>query len=281
MVGLFSIVFSIGLSFFRLSSGSLLSSAIFAGIDNFRDFLFGRDQLLTRNFWRALGHNIWISGSMICFVIPLSLSLAMLLQRIGRGVAIFRTVFLIPMVTASVSIYYVWTGIYNARGSLNQFLANIPFLDNLIQANGWLGELNTALPSMIVMIIWSAIPGTLILYFAGLQTIDKNLYEAADIDGGSDFQKLLHITWPMLTPITVIAVVINLNAALQIFEQIWVMTKGGPAGSTMVLNVLIYQEAFVTGAGLGRANAMGWSVFLLTFIMSLISMRLLRDPADR
>ncbi|BBH23669.1 sugar ABC transporter permease [Paenibacillus baekrokdamisoli] len=275
VIGLFTIIFSLGLSFFHMLQGSQVQNAKFAGLDNFKDFLFGGAPVLSEMFRNAIIHNFLIALSMVVFVIPIALILAVLLQQIKRGTKFLRTVFLLPMVTSSVAIYYVWTGIYDPEGSINKLLLAMG-IDHFAQLNGWLGELNTALPSIIFMIVWGAVPGTMVLYFAGLQTVDNLLYEAADIDGASAFQKMIHITWPVLKPITVIAVILNINGALQVFEQIWIMTKGGPAGSTQVVNVLIYQEAFVSG-DMGRANAMGWTMFLLTFVMSLLSMRAFRE----
>ncbi|MFD0711479.1 carbohydrate ABC transporter permease [Paenibacillus sp. GCM10027626] len=277
VIGLFTVLFSIWLSFYHLGQGSLIVNAKFAGLDNFKDFLLGDDQLISESFWRALRNNATICVSVIVLVIPLSLFISALLQNITRGVRLFRTLLLIPMVSSSVAIYYVWSGIYEPTGLLNRMLEAVG-LSQWIAVNGWTGELNTALPAIIAVIVWGMIPGTMILYFAGLQTVDTHLYESADIDGASFWQKLLHITWPMLKPITIIAVIINLNGAIQIFDQIWIMTKGGPAGTTEVASVLIYKEAFVNAKGdLGRANAMGWTMFVFTFALSLISMRMLRE----
>lgn len=275
VIGLFTVVFSLWLSFHHLKQGSVVSSASFAGLDNFRDFLFGGSPVLTRRFWQALVNNLIIAGSIVTFVIIISLFLAVLLQKITIGAKFFRTVFLVPMITSSVAIVYVWQGIFEPKGALNKVLESLG-LTQFIATNGWLGEMSTALPAIIVILVWGGIPGTLILYFAGLQTVDQHLYEAAEIDGANAWKKMLHITWPALKPITVIAIVFNLNAALQVFDPIWITTKGGPAGSTMVVNVLIYQEAFGDG-DMGRANAMGWTIFVLTFFLSLLSMRALKE----
>ncbi|WP_409345446.1 carbohydrate ABC transporter permease [Paenibacillus sp. MBLB4367] len=279
VIGLFTVLFSFVLSFFHLGQGQMIWNARFAGFDNFKDFLLGDNVILTRFFWQALLNNAWVAIISVFVVVPLSLVLAVLLQNIIRGVKLYRTVFLLPMVTSSVAIFYVWQGIYEPTGALNQMLTAFG-LEKWIAVNGWLGELRTALPAVLVTIIWGSVPGNLILFFAGLQTVDPHLYEAAEIDGANAWHKLLHITWPILKPITVIAVIMNLDGALQVFSQIWVMTKGGPAGETMVVNVLIYQEAFQNG-DMGRANAMGWTLFLITFVLSLISLRLFRDKTER
>lgn len=277
VIGLFTLVFSLWMSFHYINSGSLISNANFAGWGNFKDFLFGGNVVLTKMFWNALTNNLYIAIAMLVIVIPVSLLLAVLLQNAGKLTKMYRTIFLLPMVTSSVAIFYVWQGIYDPAGSLNTMLSSLG-LDFLVARNGWLGELHLALPSLIVQICWGAIPGTMILYVAGLQTVDKHLYEAAEIDGASPFRKMLHITWPLLRPITVIAMIMTLNGAMQLFDNVWILTKGGPAGATQVVNVLVYQEAFVSGS-LSRANAMGWVVFLLTFVLSLISLRVMRNKA--
>ncbi|MCC3372126.1 carbohydrate ABC transporter permease [Cohnella sp. REN36] len=275
MVGLVTLLFSIWIAFQHVNAGSLISSAKFAGFDNFKDFLWGGDSVATGMFFSAIKNNLIIAASLIVIVIPLSLVLAVLLQNIRWFAKGFRTIFLIPMVTASVAIFYVWQGIYDPAGALNTTLSAFG-LDALVAKNGWLGEINTALPAIIAQTCWGAIPATLILYVAGLQSVDTHLYESADIDGATALQKLLHITWPVLRPITAIAVIMTINGAMQIFDNIWLMTKGGPAGSTQVVNVLVYQDAFASGK-LSRANAMGWTVFLVTFLFSLISLKALRS----
>lgn len=277
VVGLFTILFSLWLAFHHVQGGSQVFAANFAGFDNFKAFLFGGDTVMTKMFRNAVMNNIVIAVSMILIVIPVSLVLAVLLQNVKWFTKGFRTVFLIPMVTSSVAVYYVWQGIYDPAGALNTLLSQIG-LDSLVAKNGWLGEINLALPAIVVQGCWGAIPATLILYVAGLQGVDTHLYEAADIDGANALQKLLHVTWPVLRPITAIAVIMTINGAMQLFDNVWIMTKGGPAGSTQVVNVLVYQEAFVSGR-LSRANAMGWTVFLMTFIFSLISLRALRSKS--
>lgn len=275
VVGLFTILFSLWLAFHHVQGGSQVFSANFAGLDNFKSFLFGGDTVMTKMFRNALWNNVIIAVSLIVIVIPVSLVMAVLLQNAKWFARGFRTIYLIPMVTSSVAVYYVWQGIYDPAGAINTLLSQIG-LESLVARNGWLGEINLALPSIIVQTCWGAIPGTLILYVAGLQGVDTHLYEAADIDGANAFQKLLHVTWPVLRPITAIAVIMTINGAMQLFDNVWIMTKGGPAGSTQVVNVLVYQDAFVSGK-LSRANAMGWTIFVLTFLLSLISLRALRS----
>lgn len=280
LIGLLCLVMSVGLSFFSLSTNSILQSAKFVGLQNFEHFLLGGNPLVTEMFWRAIKHNLIIAFANLIGVIPVSLLLAFLIQRITAGAKILRTVFLIPMVANGVAVYYVWLGIFDPEGSMNRLLGAVG-LSHLQMYNGWLGDPRTALFSVILTIIWSSNPSSMLLYFAGMQTIDDSLYEAADIDGAGFWQKLIFIVWPTLKPITVIVIILNLNATLQIFEQIWVLTNGGPAGSTQVVNVLLYQNSFAGSAAsqsnIGVGNAMGWVMFMLTFGLSLLSMKLFKD----
>ncbi len=274
VIGLGSVLFSLIISFYRLGEGSLIQYAVFVGFRNFSDFLFGVNTLDTQQFWGAITNNIWIAASALVFVIPISLFLASMLQKITRGTQILRTIFLIPMAAASVAIYYAWSGIYNPNGVINQLLTHLG-LQQFAAVNGWLGQLNTALPAIIVAFVWMSVPVSMVLYFAGLQTINENLYEAANIDGANAWNKLIHITWPTLRPITVIVAILNLNAAFQIFDPIWVMTGGGPADATNVVNVLVYGLAFGgAGGDMGLANAMAWVVGIFTFLLALLSIKL-------
>ena len=277
LMGLASIVLSIGLSFTYLPRGSIIQTAKFTGLSNFRDFLLGESPVVSDMFWSALTNNFVIAIALVLFVIPIGLMIAYMLTKIERGRKLITVLLLVPMVVSSTSIYYVWSGIYEPDGTLNQILEAIG-LSGLVAKNGWLGDIATALPAMIVLLIWSAIPEAIILYLSKIQGIDKGLLEAADLDGANTWQKIRCVIWPLLRPITVIVVIQNINRAFQVFDQVYVMTGGGPAGATQVVNMLVYNEAFQNPNGnIGRANAMGWMIFIITFVLSLISMKVNKD----
>lgn len=277
LMGLASIVVSIALSFTYLPRGSIIQNAKFTGLSNYKDFLLGESPVVSEMFWSAIKNNFTIAFALVLFVIPIGLVLAYMLTKIGRGRKLITVLLLVPMVVSSTSIYYVWSGIYEPDGTLNQILEAIG-LSALVAKNGWLGDTATALPAMILLIIWSAIPEAVILYSSKMQSLDTSLFEAADLDGANTWQKLRSIVWPLLRPITIIVVIQNINRAFQIFDQVYVMTGGGPAGASQVINMLVYNEAFQNPNGnIGRANAMGWMIFIITFVLSLISMRVNKD----
>ena len=277
LMGLASIVMSIALSFTYLPRGSIIQNAKFTGLSNYKDFLLGESPVVSEMFWSAITNNFVIAIALVLFVIPIGLIIAYMLTKIERGRKIITVLLLVPMVVSSTSIYYVWSGIYEPNGALNQILKAIG-LSGLAAKNGWLGEIDTALPSMIVLLIWSGVPEAVILYLSKIQTLDTSLFDAADLDGANTWQKIRYVIWPLLRPITVIVVIQNINRAFQVFDQVYVMTGGGPAGATQVINMLVYNEAFQNPNGnIGRANAMGWMIFVITFVLSLISMRVNKD----
>jgi ABC-type sugar transport system permease subunit len=175
------------------------------------------------------------------------------------------------MVASGVGVFYAWQGLFNSKGAINA-LMRLMHLDFFVVRQGMFGDPNTALIGIIVTVVWGAIPGTLMLYYAGLSNIDNNYYEAAAIDGASKLQQLLFITWPLLKPMTLIVIIQQLNGAFQMFENVWVMTTGGPGGATEVVGTLMYRTAFTDNA-YGLTSAMGWAVFVLTLVLSLISMK--------
>jgi ABC-type sugar transport system permease subunit len=177
------------------------------------------------------------------------------------------------MATAGIATYYVWKLIYQPTGVLNQTLDAIG-LSALVVENGWLGDIHTALGSLIAVSIWGGVPFAMILYLAGLQTIPQEILEAATVDGAGYWRRMRHIIWPMLRPITLIVVILNLSGALQGFELPLLMTDGGPAEHTNVVGLLVFNTAF-GGWGppdLGLASAYGWSLFVLAIGLSLLSL---------
>ena len=270
-VGLYSVCFSIFLSFYNWSGVDFAGTARFVGLDNFKNFLANGNPMNTKIFWNGLLHNLEIGALTMVFVIPLSMILAYVVTNIKRGAGFYRTIYFLPMVASGVGVYYVWKGLFGAKGFLNVMFDTLG-LDFLVVKQGLLGDTKTALIGVVITCIWGGIPGTLMLYYAGLSNIDNSLYESAEIDGANKFQMLLKITWPLLKPMTMIVVIQQLNGAFQMFENIWVLTAGGPGNATDVVGTLIYQAAFKDYA-YGRASAMGWSVFLLTAVLSVISVK--------
>jgi ABC-type sugar transport system permease subunit len=181
------------------------------------------------------------------------------------------------MVTAGIAVYYVWSLIYQPEGLLNTALRGLG-LGALTTPDGWLANINTALPALIIVGIWAGVPLAMLLYLAGLQTIPNELIEAAIVDGANSWQRLRRIIWPLLRPVTVIIIITSLSAALQGYEMPLLMTDGGPTDHTMVVGLLVWKKAF-GGWGspaMGAASAYGWVLFILGLGLSVFSLRSMR-----
>ena len=269
-VGLYSVCFSIYLSFFNWTGVDFAGTARYVGLDNFKIFLANGNPVKTSLFFAGLLNNFKIGFYSIVVTVPVSLILAFVVTNTKRA-GIYRTIYFIPMVASGAGVYYAWKGLFDNKGVINTLMRNLN-LEMLVAKGGMFGNTTTALTGVIITVIWSSIPGTIMLYYAGLSNIDSGLYEAASIDGASKFQMLWRITWPLLKPMTIIIIIQRLNGAFQMFENVWVLTRGGPGGATDVVGSLMYVAAFKDNA-YGLTSAYGWAVFLMTLVLSLISMR--------
>jgi len=285
--GLYTVIYSIVLSFFRwngFGKFSILPLACeppacqFAGLDNFAYFLY-KEPTMSRFFWQALQHNIIMAIFVTAGTVLVALPLAISLNRAARGQSMYRLLIMLPMVTAGIAVYYVWMFIYEPDGLLNSALGAAGL--NFLQAKqGWLGQADRALISLMIVMIWAAVPIATILYLAGLQTIEKELYEAAVIDGASVWQQLWRITWPLLLPVTVVVIITSINSVLQGYEMVYLMTYGGPAAHTEVVGLQIFKYGFGDQRQLGMASAMSWALFVLVFAVALVNLRLLRTRTE-
>jgi multiple sugar transport system permease protein/raffinose/stachyose/melibiose transport system permease protein len=285
--GLYTVIYSVVLSFFRwngFGKFSILPPACappacqFAGLDNFAYFLF-QEPTMSKFFWGALQNNIIMAIFATAGTVLVALPIAIALNRAARGQTVYRLLIMLPMVTAGIAVYYVWSFIYEPDGLLNSVLQTIGL--GFAQAKeGWLGQPDRALGSLIIVMIWGGVPGATILYLAGLQTIEKELYEAAVIDGANAWQQLWRITWPMLLPVTVVIVITSINAVLQGYEMVYLMTYGGPAGHTEVVGLQIFKYGFGDQRQFGMASAMSWALFVLVFAVALVNLRVFRSRTE-
>lgn len=285
--GLYTVIYSFALSFFRwngLSKFSLFPpvceapGCAFWGLKNYRNFLYD-DPGVAQLFWRAIQNNAVIAIVVPIGTILIGLLVAIALNRAGRSIPFFRTLMMLPMVTSGIAVYCAWSSIYLSNGPLNAILKALG-LGFLAAESGWLGGATTALPALMAVMIWGSVPFAVILYLAGLQTIDQELYEAAIIDGANGWQMLWYITWPLLRPVTVIILILAINSALQGFEMPLLMTKGGPANHTQVVGLRIFSFGFGNDNQLGIASAMGWGLFVVVFLFSLVNLRLFRSKTE-
>lgn len=199
-----------------------------------------------------------------------SLGLALLLNQKIKGRIIYRTLLFLPSVATGVAMFLVWRWIFNPNvGLINSFLDTLGLIGTV--RPDWLGDPMLVKPAIILMGICTAMGGTnMILFLAGLQGIDPTLYEAAEIDGAGPWAKFRNITWPQLRPTTFFILTTNLIGGFQMFDQAFVMTNGGPEGSTTTIVYYIYQEMFQF-QHMGYAAAIAIVLFFIILLVTLLN----------
>ncbi|TDX81677.1 multiple sugar transport system permease protein [Rathayibacter sp. PhB151] len=262
-------VLAFGLAF---TNARLISPypAEFSGLDNFlrlfQDASFGRALL-----------NV---GYFAIVVVPLqaglALVMAILINTRIRGTTFFRTVYFLPVVTSMVVVSLLWAFMYQQDGLLNVILRNVTF--GLVQGPDWLGDPATSMPAIILMSVWQGVGFHMIIWLSGLQTIPAELYEAADIDGTSTWQKFRYITWPGLRATRSLILVTITIAALGLFTQVSVMTQGGPLDST---TTVVYEavESGFRQQETGYASAISLVFFAIVLVISGVQRYLTREKA--
>jgi multiple sugar transport system permease protein len=199
------------------------------------------------------------------------LAIALLLNTGVRGVTIYRILYFIPVVTATVAAATVWRYLLEPGSGL----VNVALREIGIQGPAWLSDPNWALPAVILVGVWKRIGFNMVIFLAGLQTIPRVYYEAAMVDGATSWQRFRHVTLPLLSPITLLVAIMSLIDAFLVFDTVFVMSNGtgGPVGSTEVMGFLLWREAF-RYFNLGDASAIGWILFLIVLVVTLVQWRL-------
>ncbi|MBP8972293.1 MAG: sugar ABC transporter permease [Anaerolineae bacterium] len=213
-------------------------------------------------FWSALEHNaIWVAMSV--FVISLGLVLAVILhQAHPRGGGVYRVIFFLPYTLTPVLVGIVWKWMYHpVWGPLNAVLRQIG-LGNL--ARGWLGDTDTALLALTVAANWVGHGFTMMLFLAGLASIDPALYDAASVDGAGPLRKFRHVTLPGLANTFNVVVLVVFIATVRVFDMVFVTTKGGPLNATEVLGTYIHWRTFESlDVGYGAALSVATALIIL------------------
>lgn len=243
----------------------LITEPAFVGLGNFRRLVVDPD------FWAAFRHTLTYIAGYVPLGTAVGLALALLLNQKLRFLTFFRTAFFLPVVSSWVAVSLLWRWLFNPQtGPINAILALVG-----IQGPAWLYDATWAMPAVVITSVWKDAGFIAVLYLAGLQGIPDQYYEAAALDGASRWQQFRHITAPLLTPTTFFVVTISLISSFQVFDQVFIMTEGGPAGATTVLAERIFRYAFRYGR-MGYAAAYSWLLFALIFAVTLIQMRFQR-----
>jgi raffinose/stachyose/melibiose transport system permease protein len=229
----------------------------FVGLDNFKDILFHDGE-----FWISLWHAVLLAGTTVLIQHPIAILIAIILMHCGKWEKVFRAIFFIPAVISIVVTSKLWASIFHPNyGLLNKLLDSVGL--SALKQN-WLGDPDIAIWCIIVVVMWQGFGYALLLYYAGLQGIPKELYEAGRLDGASNFRLYTKIIIPLLTPMMRVAVIIAVITSLKQMETVFLMTNGGPGDSTQFLGNYIYEAAFSASLyGYGNAISVLFVVFCL------------------
>lgn len=259
---LLPILASLGLSF---TNWDLLTPPRFVGGQNFRRMMSDAE------FWRTLRNTVTFLVGYVPLVLASGLLIAVLLNARIPFRQLFRAMYFVPVVTSWVAVALVWKWLLNpVYGLVNNVLGAVG-----IAGPAWLFDPTWAMGAIILTSVWKDTGFIMVIMLAGLQGIPREYYEAASIDGASRTQGLLHITIPLLGPTIIFCLSISLIGAFQVFDQVYVMTEGGPAGATMVLVERIVANAF-SYSQMGYASAISWVLFILIFVVTVFFYRLRR-----
>lgn len=237
-------------------------NASFIGLENYRNLM--QDPL----FWRALLNTLYALVVAMPLTVVLALSFAALINREATYFKnFFKVSFYLPSITNTVAIAIVWAWMLNPDyGLINWFLGLFG-----IQGPNWLGAPIWAMPSVIMLVVWKGVGYNIILFTAGLQNIPDYLYEAAELDGASRFQQFLHVTIPSLRPTIFFVTVMTVIGYLQLFEEPYMLTAGGPLNATLSIVLYLYRQGF-RFFKLGYASSIAFMLFLMIFALTYIQM---------
>jgi raffinose/stachyose/melibiose transport system permease protein len=238
-----------------------ITEGTWAGLSNYTDFF--TDPLIREGYVHVLQLMVFYA----VLPIALGLFLAALLSRIRiRGLTAFRLLLFLPLVITDVATAVAWTWVYDVDGPLSTFLRAVG-LGRLVPAQGWLGDFNTALPAVGVFGLWGAFGFCLILFLAGVMKIPASLYEAARVDGANAIHEFFAVTLPGLRYELQVVVVLSVIDTLGTFDEIYVMTSGGPGTATSVPAYLVWRRMFQTSQ-VGSAAALGITLMLIIFAVT-------------
>jgi ABC-type sugar transport system permease subunit len=277
----FVILFGVFLAFPILASFFLsftsfglrdLANPVGASVVGIRNYA---DLVADPTFWKALFNTFYF----VIVGVPLTLVFGLLIATaLNRGISRLRTVFRVgyylPVITSIVAIAVVWRFLLNPdAGLVNMLLGGLG-----IKGPAWLADPVFAMPSIIVMAVWRNLGFAMIVFLAGLQAIPSSLYEAAAIDGAGRREGFRYITLPMLRPTILFMTVITTIGYLQLFEEPFVMTGGGPLDSTLSITMYMYQQGF-TFFHQGYASAIAYVLFIIVAIVAFLQFKFLRSDA--
>lgn len=216
------------------------------------------------NFFKILKNTFVFAVSTTSANIILGLLIAFVLSASTRGVGLYRTLMFVPYITPMVAACIVWSWIYNPTAGIFNYVLGFFGLP----PSKWVGSKDTAMLSVVIVSVWKSVGYTMVFYLEAIKKVPQSLHDAAHVDGASALRRFWHVTLPMIAPTTFFLLIINTIATIQAYDQIQVLTQGGPAGATRTLLYYYYTEAF--GAfNTGKASAVAVVLVVITVILSV------------
>lgn len=278
--------YAFALPFIASISIFLIGPLIYAFIISFKEFSFLNPEasqwigfanyiklLSDPTFKRALLNTTLYSLGVVPTQLVIALILALIVNSDIKGKTFFRVAYYIPTVTSTVAVSVIFLYLFKADGLVNALLTKFG-----IQGPTWFNDVRFALPSIMMMAIWSSVGNYMVIFLAGLQDIPSELYEAAEVDGANKFQRFFKITLPMLRPIVFFNLVMSLIGTFQVFDQAYVVSQGtgGPLDATMTVVLDIYRTGF-RDFNMGYASAMAFVLFVIILILTLIQRKRFKE----
>ena len=247
-----------------------MTPPVWVGLGNYWNLLHDE------TFFRALWHTAYFTGATVVLQTVLPLLIACLLSSGIRGSTVFRTLYFMPVIISLAISGLLWAMLFEPNfGAINSMLRRIG-LGGF--APLWLGSAKSVMPSVIIVSVWQSLGFYLVIFFAALQGVPKELYEAAELDGANAWQRFLNVTIPTIRPVILIVIVLNTINGIKVFDQIWVMTAGGPNYASATLGTYLYSIAFgamgASNSRLGYAAAIAIVILVLSIVVSTIQIRL-------
>ncbi|WP_034661268.1 carbohydrate ABC transporter permease [Cellulomonas sp. KRMCY2] len=264
---------------YPLVNGFVLST-MDTNLVNRWEFVGGKyfvETLTQRAFWQRIGTTFLYAGAVVAGNLVVGTSLALLLNKAFRGRTVVRAILILPWLFPEVVVALVWKWIFNPLyGPLNHVLAIVGYSGEPIQ---WLETPSGALAGVIFASIWKGYPLVMIMVLAGLQSIPKERYEAAELDGAGKVASFIHMTLPGLRPVLLIVVILETVWYFKQFTIPWVMTAGGPMNATRLISIDIYRAAFESFQ-FGRAAAIAVLVFVIVLAITVVYRKAISDDDD-
>lgn len=261
---LIPVIISLFLSFTKWNFMEGWGAIKFTGLENYIR-LFTDDW-----FIRSYLNNILFTVVTVPVLLALGMVIAVIINKFIYGGGVVRVMIFIPYIASVVAVCAVWMVLLQpSYGPINSFLRAI----GIENPPMWLADFNWSLPSIMIIYVWQQVGYYSIVFIAGLKGISEDVYEAARVDGASSIRQFFNITIPLLSPTTFFLTIMGIIGSFKVFDQISVLTQGGPGNSSSVMAYYVYRTAFEY-FDMGYANTLAWALFLLVFVVTLIQWKL-------